>query len=231
MPTIPFGISVLTLEHYPPYSQADFIGALVVSEDNKRYLSYAFPGFPCERLYLTIDYHRFAFVPWHNKSNQIAYMTRKNHDDVAQVVKILSNRGLLGDWRLVPIQGLPESDVSLLMGESKLFISFGHPEGFSLSNLEALAYGCHVINYTGRAARQYFLPTKSTEIEVGDIIGFCNAIESFVATEQALQSSHSSSSSSASSFVRSVYSKERETSSVIRGLSRFLFPECTGSPA
>ena len=58
-------------------------------------------------------------------------------------------------------------------------MSFGHPEGLSLSNLEALACGCKVIGYSGRAGKEYFSHTDSDEITFGDIIA-CQAVELFV---------------------------------------------------
>lgn len=114
-----FGLSP---EAVPPYDHPDVIGALVVSEDNRRYLDHVFPGLACERLILSLDYDVFAFVPWAQKRRQIAYMTRKNADDVAQVVKILCRRDRLSDWQFVPIEGLPESEVARVLKESKLFL-------------------------------------------------------------------------------------------------------------
>ena len=214
-----FGLQPAAL---PPYRNAEIIGALVVSEDSRRYLSYAFPGLICERVVLSLDYRAFNFVPWHRKRRQIAYMTRKNEGDVAQVVKILTARGGLDDWNLVPIEGLSEPDVARVMGESQLFLAFGHPEGLSLSNLEALASGCRVIGYTGRAGREYFAATGSIEIELGDIVGFCEAVEKFVSEAGSASEEHARIAAQASHFVRTTYSQERERSSLLAAISRFL---------
>jgi len=194
----------------------------VVSEDNQRYLSYAFPGLACERLVLSLNFDAFASIPWRQKQHQIAYMTRKNENDVAQVVKILTSRDRLAGRRLVPIEGLPESEVGRIMGESQLFLAFVHPEGLSLSNLEALACGCRLIGYSGRAGREYFAISESVEIEVGDIVGFCEAVEEFIAGADVLADEHARISEEAALIVRNVYSSEREGESVLSAISRFL---------
>ncbi len=206
----------------PPYGAADVIGALVVSADNQHYLRYAFPGLTCERLILSLNFDVFSPLPWQEKQRQIAYMTRKNEDDVAQVVKILASRGRLADWRLVPIEGLAEPEVARIMRDSQLFLAFGHPEGLSLSNLEALACGCRLIGYSGRAGREYFTATGSIEIEVGDIVGFCESVEAFVAGAKETAVQHARASRDASFFVRQFYSNERERESVVAAIAQFI---------
>lgn len=210
-------------EALPPYDHPDVIGALVVSEDSRRYLDYAFPELACERLVLSLNYEAFVFVPWCQKRRQIAYMTRKNADDVAQVVKILSRRGLLRDWTMVPIEGLPEPEVARIMGESMLFLAFGHPEGLSLANLEALACGCRLIGYSGRAGREYFEATGSKEIEVGDVVGFCQAVEAFVLGAEDAASYLSNQALKASCFISQTYSSQRERDSLLSAIRKFLF--------
>lgn len=208
----------------PPYGHPGVMGALVVSEDSRRYLDYAFNGLACKRLVLSLDYETFVFVPWSQKRRQIAYMTRKNADDVAQVVKILSRRGLLRDWAMVPIEGLSESEVARIMGESMLFLAFGHPEGLSLANLEALACGCRLIGYSGRAGREYFEATESQEIEVGDVVGFCQAVEEFALGAEDAASRLSVQAFNASRFVRETYASQRERDCLLKAFQYFLTP-------
>lgn len=222
-----FGLDPLAL---PPYERADVIGAMVVSEDNQRYLRFAFPGLACERLVLSLNFELFAYVPWHRKRRQIAYMTRKNQDDVAQVLKILASRGRLADWRLVPIEGCPEYEVARILRESRLFLAFGHPEGLSLSNLEALACGCRLIGYSGRAGRDYFGATGSIEIEVGDILGFCKAVEEFVGRADVDAGHHERIAEKASAFVQDAYSNERERQTLLRVVGGFLATLDQASP-
>ena len=108
------------------------------------------------------------------------------------------------------------------MGESRLFLAFGHPEGLSLSNLEALACGCRIIGYSGRAGREYFDPTSSIEIEVGDILGFCEAVDDFIAQSEFNEAEDALIAQKASNFVRQVYSGACEQESVVSAMHRFL---------
>ena len=206
----------------PPYGQGDFIGTFVVSEDNKNYLEYAFPSLSVHRLILSLDYDTFQYTPWHQKRRQICFMTRKNYDDVVQVLKILSIRLCLEDWKFIPMQGLPESEVARIMKESMIFLSFGHPEGLSLSNLEALACGCKVIGYSGRAGKEYFSHTDSDEITFGDIIGFCQAVELFVRSSCLNQSKIARVTYNASEYIKNFYSLKREKETLLAAYSNLI---------
>jgi glycosyltransferase involved in cell wall biosynthesis len=161
----------------PPYLDPEFAAALVVSEDNRRYLEYAFPGVRCDRIHLCIDRERFSFVPANQKQRKIAYMTRKNAGDVVQVLQILRSRGSLPGWQLTPIEDVNEAGVAQLLEKPALFLAFGHPEGLSLSHLEAMARGCRVIGYSGMGGREFFDQNRALEIPPGDVIAFAKAVE------------------------------------------------------
>lgn len=165
----------------PPYLDPEFVATLVVSQDNRRYIEYAFPGVHCRRIHLSLDLERFAAVPLAEKHDHIAFMTRKNHGDVVQVLQILRSRAVLGSWRLTPIEDQDEAGVARILGEAKIFLAFGHPEGISLSNLEALARGCRVIGYSGMGCREYFAADRCREIETGDVVAFARAVEAEIA--------------------------------------------------
>lgn len=165
----------------PPYLDPEFEAALVVSEDNRRYLEYAFPGVRCRRIRLSLDLELFSWVGPSQKKSHLAFMTRKNAADVTQVLQILRSRNALRDWKLTPIENQDEAGVARLLGEARIFLAFGHPEGISLSNLEALARGCRVIGYSGMGCREYFSDGRCREIPVGDVIAFAQAVEEEIA--------------------------------------------------
>ena len=162
---LPGAESVLTPASY----QCRASDVLVLPED-------AFPGMACERVWVSLDFQTFALVPWEQKRNQIAFLTRKNTADLAQVLKILSIRDRLQGWKFVPIEGLDETGVYQVLGQSRLLVSFGHQEDLCLSNLEALACGCRLIGYDGMAGREYFPATGSVASPLGDTIAFCEAV-------------------------------------------------------
>jgi glycosyltransferase involved in cell wall biosynthesis len=158
-----------------PYTSPDLVAALVVSEDSRAYLGYAFPALRILRLRYGIDPELFAFQA--EKRRAIAYMPRKNAADVGQVINILRCRGVLAGWELVPIQDRSEAAVADILRESQVFLSFGHPEGFGLPPAEALACGCLVIGYHGGGGREYFAPAGAYPVEAGNVIGFARTVE------------------------------------------------------
>ena len=66
------------------------------------------------------------------KNRQICYMPRKNsvHSDI--VVNLLKSRPNLESWKFLPISDFSHDQVILTLQASLIFLSFGHPEGFSL---------------------------------------------------------------------------------------------------
>lgn len=194
----------------PPYLDPEYVATLVVSDDNLRYLCYAFPGLKCHRIHLSLDFKKFDWVPPEGKSNQIAFMTRKNSADLIQVLQILRSRNTLGHWTLTPIEDQDEAGVARILGEARIFLAFGHPEGLSLSNLEAIARGCRVIGYSGLGGREFFADGRCLEVPVGDVIAFTEAIEAEMARFDQGCPQLISDLEAASSYVRRHYSPELE---------------------
>lgn len=76
-----------------------------------------------------------------------------------------------------------------------------------------------MIGYSGRAGREYFQATNSVEIEVGDAIRFCKAVENFAFKDDTLLSEQTL---KGSQFVRATYSRQRECESLLMAMNRFL---------
>lgn len=159
----------------PAYRHRDVIAVFTVSEDNRAYLEYAFPGIRAIRLRYGIDHQLFAYRA--EKRQAIAYMPRKHAEDVEQVLGILRQRGALAGWDLVPIDGKPEAEVARVLGECAVFLSFGYPEGCPLPPLEAMSCGCVVVGYHGFGGREYFRPEFSYPVEAGNTLRFARAAE------------------------------------------------------
>lgn len=158
-----------------PYDNTNIIATIVVSNDSKNYLSFAVPGIEMHRIRLGIDQSKFYYNP--NKKKQIAFMPRKLEEDITQVINILKLRDSLKDWTLVCIDNKNEQEVAQIMRESHIFLSFNHIEGFGLPPAEAMACGCIVIGYTGRAGDEYFNTDFSYPVEDRNIIDFAKKIE------------------------------------------------------
>ena len=195
-----------------PYtSSSDVIGAFVVSEDNRAYLSYAFPDLDVGHIRQRID--RDIFYPdLANRRQQIAVMPRKRPDDYRQVLGMLVSRGALGGWTIVELTDMSETEVATALRESVLFISLNRAEGFGLPPAEAMASGCYVIGFHGMAGREYFREPFATAVEDGDVVTLARCVEEFIATYEERAEALADTAKEASNFVFETYSKEREQS-------------------
>jgi glycosyltransferase involved in cell wall biosynthesis len=195
-----------------PYFHPDVIAVFAVSEDNANYLQYAFPGLKVHRLHYGIDP---IFAPRWPKRRAIAYMPRKNADHVVQVLSILRHRNALNGWEVEAIDGLPEKKVAEKLASSALFLSFGTFEGCALPPLEAMASGCVVVGYHGHGGREYFDPAFNHAIEVGDVIGFAQAVENALRREIESPGLLERQGKLAADHVRTHYSPEIEERDVV----------------
>jgi glycosyltransferase involved in cell wall biosynthesis len=206
------GFPIMGGSEQSPYLHADVVAVLSVSDDNAAYLRYAFPNANVIRVHYGIDP---LFAPRWPKRKAIAYMPRKNAEDVLQVINLLRCRGTLADWELVAIDGLPETQVAGCLAECATFLSFGTVEGCPLPPLEAMASGCVVIGYHGRGGREYFDRSFSYPIEAGDIVGFAKAVESVLSREKESPGTLEKQGKQAAAYVGVNYSPQREEQDII----------------
>ncbi|HID24009.1 MAG TPA: glycosyltransferase family 1 protein [Planctomycetaceae bacterium] len=196
------------------YQRSHTVAAIVVSEDSYRYLRTAFPNLRLFRIRNAVDPDRF--FPTGAKKSQIAFMPRKNAQDVVQVLKILHLRGSLDGFRLAPIDGMSEKQVARTLQESAIFLSFGYPEGFGLPPTEAMACGCFVIGYDGLGGREFFRPEFSCSIETGHIAAYVEAVEAVLAEWRRRPEAVLEKGRLAADFIHTTYSPEAERRDVLR---------------
>jgi len=196
-----------------PYVHKDTVAALVVSENNKNYLQYVFPELPIFRVHYSVD--RSLFKNDLPKRRQIAFMPRKNVEDVVQVINILKFRNALRGYELIPITGKNEVEVAAILRESLIFLSFGYPEGCPLPPMEAMASGCITIGYDGMGGREYFTPEFAYPVAHGDIVAFARAVEEVIHLYEKNPESLNQKTQSASRFITGRYSAEREEKDAI----------------
>ena len=86
-------------------------------------------------------------------------MPRKNPDHVNAVLLGLQRANLVNssNWHAEPLIDLSHNDVARYLNSARLFLSFGHPEGFGLPIAEAMASGCWVVGYSGGGGRAFSL--------------------------------------------------------------------------
>jgi hypothetical protein len=158
-----------------PYVNPEFVAVIVVSDDSRQYLQYAFPNLRIFRLHIGMNAQRFAYQG--QKRRQICFMPRRHAEDAEQVVSILKFRGMLRDFSVVPIHNMSDQQVVQTLQESLLFLSFGFPEGWPSPPAEAMMCGCVVVGYHGWGGREYFNPDYCYPVEPGDVIGFARTVE------------------------------------------------------
>lgn len=160
-----------------PYLDSDVKGVLVVSEDSKRYLEYAFPDLSIFHVHPGLS---AGFSCSGKKKKQIAFMPRKHIEEVRQVVNILKYRGALTGWELVPIQDVHESQVIQTLRESAIFLSFGYPEGCPGPPREAMACGCFLVGYHGQGGKEFMSGPTCWPIDEGKVLEFATAVEELI---------------------------------------------------
>lgn len=196
----------------PPYLNPDYIAALVVSDDNRIYLEHCFPGVSCHRIHISFDHEAYSCADLSAKSRLICFMTRKNPADVVQVVSALRLRGNLSGWSFCAIENRAPHEVAAIMKSSRIYMSFGAPEGISLSCLEAMMAGCKVVGYSGMGCREYFDSSLCSEIHQGDVVQFVRSVEELAAASDRECDEFNQSILRAQSYVRQTFSAERERS-------------------
>lgn len=196
-----------------PDLDATVRAVIVTSDDTEKYLRAAFPELKLLRSHCSIDPQLFAYRE--DKRSQIAYMPRKNPRDARQVIELLKIRGALARWDVVAIDGMTEEKTAIVLRESAIFLSFGHPEGFGLPPAEAMLCGCIVIGYHGMGGREYFRPTFGFPIEFGDIQHYVETVENVLDELGRSPTRFRGMTRQASEFVGSEYPPEREEHDVL----------------
>lgn len=174
------------------------------------------------KLFNRWDYHKFTlpvddcFVPSNTKQNRICYMPRRNSETaelIAQYVK-----GKFNDWEVYAIDGINYTQVAQVLGSSKIFLSFGGPEGFGLPPLEAALCGCRVIGYDGYGGSEFFVEPLFKKITFMEVIPFMNEIEDSVERLK-YYSPLSTAEQAQLNQLRSLYSKENFTKDIINAFN------------
>lgn len=200
-------------KNYSPYHAPHLLGTIVVSEDTRRYLKFAFPSLTLHRVHLSINTRLFDFNT--DKKKWIAYMPRRSEDHIQQVISILIERGKLKNWTFSPISDASQEQVSLIMKDSAIFLSFSEQEGFGLPPAEAMSCGCLVVGYHGEGGREFVNEARAWPIPSGDIIQFAQTVEKIAEEWDRNPKALVSKARSASAFIQNTYNRERETTDLL----------------
>lgn len=119
---------------------------------------------------------RELFQP-RRKRLQICYMPRKRPDEAAFIKESFAS--IYPELRSIPwveIDGVPETEVARIMGESAIFLALGSYEGLGLPPLEAMASGCQVVGFSAGRRSEYASADNGRWIEDGDPIACVDAL-------------------------------------------------------
>ena len=160
------------------YDAKSVLQVLSISEDTHLFLAQNL-GLPDNRISRIVNAIEPIFSPNQPKTNRLHWMPRKNPQHVQAVVQGLQRSHLQhsNGWQGEPLQNLSHLQVAQRLNGARLFLAFGHPEGFGLPIAEAMAAGCWVVGYSGGGGRELFRLGASQEVSFGDWPGFIAALQ------------------------------------------------------
>ena len=203
------------------YDDPAVLQVLSVSEDTHTFLSRNL-GVADASLSRVINAIEPIFRSDQPKLHRMHWMPRKNPQHVQAVLQSLQRSGLQHSqgWAGEPLEQLSHAAVAERLNAARLFLAFGHPEGFGLPIAEAMAAGCWVVGYSGGGGRELFRFGASEEVPFGDWSGFVAAIQrslerfALAPRETALRVQRQALA------VRSLYSAEQERASIAAAWNR-----------
>lgn len=160
------------------YDHKLVLQVLSVSEDTHLFLARNL-GISDSRISRIVNAIEPIFASNQPKVNRLHWMPRKNSHHVKAVIQGIQRSGLdySEGWKGEPLQDLSHSQVAERLNGARLFLAFGHPEGFGLPIAEAMAAGCWVVGYSGGGGRELFRFGASQEVSFGDWPGFIVALQ------------------------------------------------------
>lgn len=160
------------------YDAPEVLQVLCVSEDSTAFLRDCW-GLSDARVSRIINAVEPHFRPAAEKQKRIHWLPRKNPEH-AQAVLVTLRRSPprhAADWQAHPLEQLSHQQLAERLNTARLFLSFGHPEGFGLPVAEAMAAGCYVVGYSGGGGDELFRHGASERVAFGDWHGFHAAIQ------------------------------------------------------
>ena len=114
------------------YDNPALLQVLSVSEDTHSFLARNL-GLADSSLSRIVNAIEPSFKPDGAKTNRMHWMPRKNPDHVQAVMQGLQRCGLRhsAGWQGEPLAQLSHSQVAERLNGARLFLAFGHPEGFA----------------------------------------------------------------------------------------------------
>lgn len=166
------------------YEAPELLQVLSVSEDTHGFLNTNL-GLADSQLSRIVNAIEPIFQCDEHKYDRMHWMPRKNAGHVEAVLQGLQKCKLMQSesWQGEPLHNLSHAEVAKRLNGARMFLAFGHPEGFGLPIAEAMAAGCWVVGYSGGGGRELFRLGASRQVNFGDwedfVCGIKEALERF----------------------------------------------------
>lgn len=116
-----------------------------------------------------IDQEHFFNKPEIRVPGRVLALSRKNFNDLIQIVKLVEKNGTKVDLHVA--DGLTQAELIDEYQRADIFLATGYPEGLPLPPLEAMNCGCTVVGFTGGGAREYMIDNVTAMVsEDGDCV-------------------------------------------------------------
>ena len=131
-------------------------------------------------------------IAWEKRPIDALYIFSRVHavDSETRLVVVGGGNDLIGERMRKTVEKLglsacvelvgPQIDVNRFYGESSLFLSTSHIEGFSMTSLEALAHGLPIVSYAHGQLELYRDNPTVRQVREGDVDGAAEAILAFL---------------------------------------------------
>ncbi|MGR3527364.1 MAG: glycosyltransferase [Paracoccaceae bacterium] len=153
------------------------------------------------------------------KSRKIAYMPRKMPHLSRAVVAALSGLAELEGYEFVAIDRMRPEEVSNVLADSLVFLSFVGLEGFGLPAAEAMLAGCIVIGFVGVGGAEFFTPQTGVVVSDGDAVKMVASVRATLKEYESDPRRLDSLRNDASRYIETTYTEAAFRQSVVSAFS------------
>jgi glycosyltransferase involved in cell wall biosynthesis len=116
-------------------------------------------GYPSITIPYGFDSNLFRPTPENRKRGLIAYMPRKNNEEIQLIKQLLPTFVDPKKFEFLAIDGCNETQVASLLQKSDIFLAVSRTEGFGCPPAEAALCGTLVVGYHGKGGKDWMTPS------------------------------------------------------------------------
>ena len=192
----------------------DLLGILTVSTHSQDLLQHIFPTRRIHRVHLSVDPSLFFLEPSSDRAG-IVYLKRRGAVDAENALRVLQARDGLRSTPTASLNDMSQLELARTLRSTSIFLHLPYQEGFGLPAVEAMACGAYVLGYHGYGGREFMLPTFSSTVETGDLLGLVKQLEAALIKERDDPGWLADRGQEAAAFIADHYRPERERTEVL----------------